>query len=93
MYNYANDGGQIGGVQVKEVKVMLTSVERIAEFVNIMERLSINADLGQGRIKIDARSMIGVMAMDTTAPITLSINENDDTTDELLTKIDSFIVK
>ena len=78
---------------MKEVKVMLTSVERIVEFVNIMERLSINADLGQGNVKIDARSMIGVMAMDTTAPITLSINENDDTTDELLTKIDSFIVK
>ena len=78
---------------MKEVKVMLTSVERIVEFVNIMERLSINADLGQGNVKIDARSMIGVMAMDTTSPITLSINENDDTTKELLTKIDSFLVK
>lgn len=78
---------------MKEVKVMLASVERIVEFVNIMERLSINADLGQGNVKIDARSMIGVMAMDTTSPITLSINENDDTTKELLTKIDSFLVK
>lgn len=78
---------------MKEVKVMLTSVEKIVEFVNIMERLSINADLGQGRIIIDARSMIGVMAMDTTAPITLTINENDDTTNELLTKIESFLVK
>ena len=78
---------------MKEVKVMLTSVERIVEFVNIMERLSINADLGQGNVKIDARSMIGVMAMDTTSPITLSISENDDTTKELLTKIDSFLVK
>ena len=78
---------------MKEVKVMLTSVERIVEFVNIMERLSINADLGQGNVKIDARSMIGVIAMDTTAPITLCINENEDTTKELLTKIDSFLVK
>lgn len=82
-----------GEAIVKEVKVMLTSVEKIVEFVNIMERLSINADLGQGNVKIDARSMIGVMAMDTTAPITLSINENDDTTNELLTKIESFLVK
>lgn len=58
---------------MKEIKVMLTGVERIAEFVNIMERLSVNADLGQGSIRIDARSMMGVMAMDTMSPITLSI--------------------
>ena len=78
---------------MREVKIMLKSVEKIAEFVNIMERLGVNADLGQGRIKIDARSMIGVMAMDTTNPITLSINENDDVVEDTLKKIDSFLVK
>ena len=72
---------------------MLTSVEKIVEFVNIMERLSINADLGQGRVKVDARSMIGVMAMDTTHPITLSINESDDIVDDVLKRIDAFLVK
>ena len=93
MYNYVDNGGQIGGVQVKEVKIMLKGVEKIAEFVNIMERLGVNADLGQGRIRIDARSMIGVMVMDTTNPITLSINESDDVVEDTLKKIDSFVVK
>ena len=78
---------------MKEVKIMLKGVEKIAEFVNIMERLGVNADLGQGRIRIDARSMIGVMVMDTTNPITLSINESDDVVEDTLEKIDSFVVK
>ena len=78
---------------MKDVKVMLNGAEKIVEFVNIMERLGINADLGQGNVRIDARSMIGVMAMDTTAPIILSINESDDTIAEVMKKIDSFVVK
>lgn len=78
---------------MKDVKVMLNGVEKIVEFVNIMERLGINADLGQGNVRIDASSMIGVMAMDTTAPIILSINESDDTIAEVMKKIDSFVVK
>lgn len=82
-----------GGVQVKEVKIMLKGVEKIAEFVNIMERLGVNADLGQGRIRIDARSMIGVMTMDTTGPITLSINESEDVVEKVLKKIDAYLVK
>ena len=93
MYNYVDNGGQIGGAMVKEVKVMLTSVERIVEFVNIVEKLGVNADLGQGRIRIDARSMIGVMAMDTTGPITLSINESEDVVEKVLKKIDAYLVK
>ena len=93
MYNDVDNGGQIGGVQVKEVKIMLKGVEKIAEFVNIMERLGVNADLGQGRIRIDARSMIGVMAMDTTGPITLSINESEDVVEKVLKKIDAYLVK
>ena len=78
---------------MKDVKVMLNGVEKIVEFVNIMERLGINADLGQGNARIDARSMIGVMAIDTTAPIILSINESDDIIAEVMKKIDSFVVK
>ena len=78
---------------MKEVKIMLKGVEKIAEFVSIMERLGVNADLGQGRIRIDARSMIGVMAMDTTGPITLSINESEDVVEKVLKKIDAYLVK
>lgn len=78
---------------MKEVKIMLKGVEKIAEFVYIMERLGVNADLGQGRIRIDARSMIGVMAMDTTGPITLSINESEDVVEKVLKKIDAYLVK
>lgn len=78
---------------MREVKIMLKTVEKIVEFVNIMERLSVNADLGQGRVKVDARSMIGVMAMDTTHPIILSINESDDIIDDVLKRIDAFLVK
>lgn len=78
---------------MREVKIMLKGTEKIAEFVNIVDKLGINADLGQGRIKIDAGSMIGVMAMDTKNPLTLSINESDEVVEDALKKIDAFLVK
>ena len=78
---------------MKQVKVLLNEVDRIVEFVNILERANVNADLGQGNIKIDARSMIGVMTMDTKNPVTLMINENDEKADMVLEKIKSYIVE
>ena len=78
---------------MKQVKVLLNDVDRIVEFVNILERANVNADLGQGNIKIDARSMIGVMTMDTRNPISLMINENDEKADMVLEKIKSYIVE
>lgn len=78
---------------MKQVKVLLNDVDRIVEFVNILERANVNADLGQGNIKIDARSMIGVMTMDTKNPVTLMINENDEKADMVLEKIKSYIVE
>lgn len=36
---------------MKEVKIMLSGVEKIAEFVNIMERLGVNADLYMEKVK------------------------------------------
>lgn len=78
---------------MKQVKVLLNDVDRIVEFVNILERANVNADLGQGNIKIDARSMIGVMTMDTRNPISLMINENDEKANMVLEKIKSYIVE
>ena len=78
---------------MKEVKIILKGTEKIAEFVNTMGKIGVNADLGQGNIKVDASSMIGVMAMDTKNPITLSINESDDVVEDVLKQIDAFLVK
>lgn len=77
---------------MKKVKIRLNGISNIAEFVSIMEKLSVNADLGQGSVHIDARSMIGVLAMDTTKPIVLSINEAEEKAECIIRSIDSYLV-
>ena len=77
---------------MKKVKIRLNGISNIAEFVSIMEKLSVNADLGQGSVHIDARFMIGVLAMDTTKPIVLSINEAEEKAECIIRSIDASLV-
>ena len=77
---------------MKKVKIILNGIDEVTEFVSIMENFSANADLGQGSVHIDARSMLGIMAMDITKPVVLSINEPEEKAEGIISLIDAFLV-
>ena len=56
---------------MKEMKIMLTRVQDIRDFVNIVILEDFEVDLVQGRYTIDAKSIMGIFSLDLLSPITV----------------------
>jgi phosphotransferase system HPr-like phosphotransfer protein len=57
-----------------EMKVIMETVDRAIHFVDIVSGFNENVDLVRGRYTIDAKSIMGVLSMDLTTPVTLRVN-------------------
>ena len=56
---------------MKEIKIKLSNVQDIREFVNVVILADYDVDLVQGRYVIDAKSIMGIFSLDLLSPITL----------------------
>ena len=56
---------------MKEIKIKLTNVKDIRDFVNQVILVDYDVDLVQGRYTIDAKSIMGIFSLDLLSPITL----------------------
>jgi len=56
---------------MKEMKITLSRVQDIREFVNIVILEEFEVDLVQGRYTIDAKSIMGIFSLDLLSPITV----------------------
>ena len=64
---------------MKELKIKLTNVKDIRDFVNQVILVDYEVDLVQGRYTIDAKSIMGIFSLDLLSPITLVAHgENTD---------------
>ena len=66
------------------VQVNLNSVEKVRAFVNSVNTFDSEFDLVSGRFVIDAKSIMGILSLDLSKPITLNIYSDDDTIMESL---------
>lgn len=76
---------------MKEMKIMLTSVSDIREFVNCVILADYDVDLVQGRYIIDAKSIMGIFSLDLRSPINLVARTEN--ADELFASIEKFAAK
>ena len=60
------------------VQVNLNSVEKVRAFVNSVNTFDSEFDLVSGRFVIDAKSIMGIISLDLSKPITLNIYSDDD---------------
>ena len=67
------------------VQVNLNSVEIVRAFVNSVNTFDSEFDLVSGRFVIDAKSIMGILSLDLSKPITLNIYSDDDAIIESLT--------
>lgn len=56
---------------MKEMQIKLTNISDIREFVNVVMLQEFEVDLVQGRYVIDAKSIMGIFALDLMSPITV----------------------
>lgn len=77
---------------MKTVKISLNSIDKVKAFVNEVTKYGAEFDLVSGRYVIDAKSIMGIFSLDLSKPIDLNIH-SENNIDEILAKLDEFIVK
>ena len=76
---------------MKECYILLRDIQSIREFVQLVITLDYDVDLMQGRYIVDAKSIMGIFALDINSPIKVVANTND--ASPFFAAIDKFVVK
>jgi hypothetical protein len=76
---------------MNKMEIMLASVQDVRDFVNIVVLIDFEVDLAQGRYLIDAKSIMGIFALDLLSPIT--VIAHTEYADDFFAKLDRFAVK
>lgn len=76
---------------MKKTLITLKNISDIRKFVNEVTMLDYEVDLEQGRYIVDAKSIMGIFALDTLSPITLVAHTEN--ADAFFANISEFEVK
>jgi len=82
-----------GDFSMKELKVMLDTIEDVKEFVNITNRYEFECDLISGRYAVDAKSIMGIFSLDLTKPLNMVIRGGEAAAEKLYEEVSKFIAK
>ena len=76
---------------MNKMEIMLANVQDVRDFVNIVVLIEFEVDLAQGRYLIDAKSIMGIFALDLLSPIT--VIAHTEYADDFFAKLARFAVK
>ena len=76
---------------MKSVKIKLSTIADVRDFVNLVAAYDGEIDLISGRYVVDAKSIMGIFSLDLLSPITLQTEGPD--ADALIEKLQKYIVK
>lgn len=75
---------------MKSIQISLNSIEKVKQFVNIINVYDCDFDLSSGRYIIDAKSIMGIFSLDLGKPLRLDIYD-DQVADEVIKELAPFI--
>ena len=73
---------------MNKTEIILSNIQDVRDFVNIVVLLEYEVDLSQGRYLIDAKSIMGIFSLDLISPIT--VIAHTDYADDFFAKIEKF---
>ena len=76
---------------MKTVKIRLSTIADVRNFVNLVAAYDGEIDLISGRYVVDAKSIMGIFSLDLLSPITLQTEGPE--ADALIAKLQSYIVE
>ena len=77
---------------MKTVDISLNSIDKVKNFVNLINRFDYDFDLVSGRYVIDAKSIMGIFSLDLSKPIALNIYADEKNVDAILTELAPYLV-
>lgn len=75
---------------MQQVNIKFNNVKQVQQFVNMIINFDAHVDLGCGQKVVNAKSILGVFALDLSEPLLLSYTSKDT---EFIEKIKPFIYK
>ena len=75
---------------MQNFEIKLVSINDVKDFVNLTLKFGYDLDLVSGRYHIDAKSIMGILSLDLSKPITLVAHSDD--TKQLEAEIERFRV-
>ena len=77
---------------MKTVDISLNSIDKVKNFVNLINRFDYDFDLVSGRYVIDAKSIMGIFSLDLSKPIALNIYADDKDIDTIVNELAPYLV-
>ena len=62
---------------MKSCEIMLSSIEAVKKFVNLVNAYDFDVDLVSGRYVVDAKSIMGIFSLDLSSKIKVEIQSDD----------------
>lgn len=62
---------------MKTFQILLSSINDVKNFVNIVSKYDYEIDLTSGRYVVDAKSIMGIFSLDLSKPIKVEIHSDD----------------
>jgi len=76
---------------MNKTEIMLSSIQDVRDFVNLVVLIDYEVDLAQGRYLIDAKSIMGIFSLDLLSPIT--VIAHTEYADDFFAKLERFKAK
>ena len=76
---------------MKTYKILLDSIDKVKDFVNLINRFKSEIDLASGRYVVDAKSIMGIFSLDLSKPIDLAIHAESNM-DEIMEVLKPYLV-
>ncbi len=76
---------------MKTFNLLLSSINDVKDFVNIVSKYDFDVDLTSGRYVVDAKSIMGIFSLDLSKPIKVEVHSDD--CDAFIDDLKEFIVK
>ncbi len=73
---------------MKSCEIMLSSINDVKTFVNIVNTYEFDVDLVSGRYVVDAKSIMGIFSLDLSKPIVVEVR--DDNCDKFMDELKPF---
>ena len=74
---------------MKTFEILLSSINDIKAFVNIVNKYEFDVDLTSGRYVVDAKSIMGIFSLDLSKPIKVDVHSDD--ADAFIEEIKAYI--
>ena len=74
---------------MRSFEILLSSINDIKVFVNIVNKYEFDVDLTSGRYVVDAKSIMGIFSLDLSKPIKVDVHSDD--ADAFIEEIKAYI--